>query len=62
MNQTKEVSVNAEDYEKLLRRLYRAEGSVDELVRGVEQIHEVSNEWRVRDIAIRLVGKHKRDD
>lgn len=62
MDQTKEISVNAEDYEKLLRRLYRAEDSVNELVRELERIHEVSNEWRVRDTAIKAIGRYKRDD
>jgi predicted CopG family antitoxin len=62
MDQTKEISINAEDYEKLLRRLYRAEDSVNELVRELERVHEVSNEWRIRDIAIRAIGRYKRDD
>jgi len=46
----------------LLRRLYDAEDAVDELVRGVEKIHEASNEFRTRDIAVRLIGRYKRDD
>jgi len=56
------IELEKEKYEALLRRLYDAEDAVSELVRGVEKIHEASNEFRTRDIAVRLIGRYKRDD
>jgi hypothetical protein len=61
------IELEPEKYEALLRRLYDAEDAVGELVRGLERIHEASidvlnNEFRTRDIAVRLIGRYKRDD
>jgi hypothetical protein len=56
------IELESEKYESLLRRLYDAEDAVGELVRGLEKIHEASNEFRTRDAAVRLIGRYKRDD
>jgi hypothetical protein len=56
------IELEPEKYESLLRRLYDAEDAVGELVRGLEKIHEASNEFRTRDAAVRLIGRYKRDD
>jgi hypothetical protein len=56
------IELEPEKYEALLRRLYDAEDAVSELVRGLEKIHEASNEFRTRDAAVRLIGRYKRDD
>ena len=56
------IELESEKYELLLRRLYDAEDAVGELVRGLEKIHEASNEFRTRDAAVRLIGRYKRDD
>ena len=61
------IELEPEKYEALLRRLYDAEDAVGELVRGLERIHEASidvlnNEFRTPDIAVRLIGRYKRDD
>ena len=56
------IELEPEKYESLLRRLYDAEDAVGELVRGLERIHEASNEFRTRDAAVRLIGRYKRDD
>jgi hypothetical protein len=56
------IELEPEKYEALLRRLYDAEDAVGELVRGLEKIHEASNEFRTRDAAVRLIGRYKRDD
>jgi hypothetical protein len=56
------IELESEKYEALLRRLYDAEDAVGELVRGLEKIHEASNEFRTRDAAVRLIGRYKRDD
>jgi hypothetical protein len=39
------IELESEKYESLLRRLYDAEDAVGELVRGLEKIHEASNEF-----------------
>ena len=56
------IELDPEKYEALLKRLYDAEDAVGELVRGLEKIHEASNEFRTRDAAVRLIGRYKRDD
>ena len=56
------IELEPEKYEALLRRLYDAEDAVGELVRGLERIHEASNEFRTRDAAVRLIARYKRDD
>lgn len=55
----KMIEVNAEDYEKILRRMYDAEERVDDLTKCLENICGVSNEWRTRQLCLDAIGRHK---